>query len=75
MSTTVQTAVSEAPLEVPKFKPQPSGPGRLFRQEGLVYGDWRDDIIRDGYVVVKGAIPRDRADGYAEEMMSWLENL
>lgn len=75
MSTTVQTAMSEAPVEVPTFKPQSSGPKRLFRQEGLVYGDWRDDIIRDGYVVVKGAIPRDRADGYADEMMSWLENL
>lgn len=75
MSTTVQTTVSEAPVEVSKFKPRPSGPKRLFRQEGLVYGDWRDDIIRDGYVVVKGAIPRDRADGYADEMMSWLENL
>ncbi|EMD67092.1 hypothetical protein GGP41_007027 [Bipolaris sorokiniana] len=74
MSTTVQTAMSEAPVEVPTFKPQSSGPKRLFRQEGLVYGDWRDDIIRDGYVVVKGAIPRDRADGYADEMMSWLEN-
>jgi hypothetical protein len=61
--------------ETPAIKPEPSGPERLFRQDGLVYGDWRDDIIRDGYVVVKGAIPRDRADGYADEMMSWIENL
>jgi hypothetical protein len=61
--------------ETPATKPEPSGPKRLFRQDGLIYGDWRDDILRDGYVVVKGAIPRDRADGYADEMMSWIENL
>jgi hypothetical protein len=39
------------------------------------YGDWRDDLARDGYAVVKGAIPRDRADKYADKMYSWLEGL
>jgi len=53
----------------------PSGPNLLFAQEGTVHGDWRDDILRDGYVVLKGAIPRERADKYADEMMSFIENL
>jgi hypothetical protein len=39
------------------------------------YGDWRDDLARDGYAVIKGAIPRERADEYADAMFSWLEGL
>lgn len=39
------------------------------------YGDWRDDLARDGYAVIKGAIPRERADKYADQMYSWLEGL
>lgn len=39
------------------------------------YGDWRDDLARDGYAVIKGAIPRERADKYADAMFSWLEGL
>lgn len=39
------------------------------------FGDWRDDLLRDGYAIVKGAIPRDRADGYANAMYDWLEGL
>jgi hypothetical protein len=39
------------------------------------YGDFRDDLLRDGYAVIKGAIPRERADKYADAMYSWLEGL
>ena len=39
------------------------------------FGDWRDDLARDGYAVIKGAIPRERADQYADKMFSWLEGL
>jgi len=39
------------------------------------YGDFRDDLIRDGYAVIKNAIPRERADKYADAMYSWLEGL
>ena len=39
------------------------------------FGDWRDDLARDGYAVIKGAIPRERADKYADSMYSWLEGL
>ena len=39
------------------------------------FGDWRDDLARDGYAVIKGAIPRERADKYADQMYSWLEGL
>lgn len=31
------------------------------------YGDFRDDLVRDGYCVVKGAIPKERAEGYVRE--------
>lgn len=55
--------------------PKPAGPNRLFAKKGAVFGDWRDDLVRDGYVVVKGAVPRERADKYADEMLTYLETL
>ncbi|KAF3012256.1 hypothetical protein E8E14_011410 [Neopestalotiopsis sp. 37M] len=49
--------------------------GRLrLRGNESSFGDWRDDLVRDGYAVIKGAISRERADGYANEMFSWLED-
>jgi hypothetical protein len=39
------------------------------------YGDWRDDLVRDGYAVIKGAIPRERALSYANRMYGLLESL
>ncbi|KAL4968217.1 uncharacterized protein BDV14DRAFT_197000 [Aspergillus stella-maris] len=37
------------------------------------FGDFRDDLARDGFAVVKGAIAKDRALKYADEMFGWLE--
>lgn len=36
---------------------------------------WQEDLARDGFAVVKGAVPRDRADRYAERLHEWLEGL
>lgn len=55
--------------------PKPSGPNMVYSKEGATYNDWRDDLVRDGFVVVKGAVPKDRIEQYGEEMMSYLENL
>jgi hypothetical protein len=52
------------------------GDGRLkFDGSQGTFGDWRDDLIRDGYAVVKGAIPKDRALNYADRMFALLESL
>jgi hypothetical protein len=49
---------------------------RLFiKGEDKQYGDFRDDLVRDGFAVIKGAIPRERADGYANQMLKFLEDL
>lgn len=40
-----------------------------------VYGDWRDDLARDGFAVVKEAVPRTKAENYADAMYGWLEGL
>jgi hypothetical protein len=40
-----------------------------------IYGDFRDDLVRDGYAVIKGAIPRERADGYGRDFYDFLESL
>lgn len=39
------------------------------------YNDFRDQLNRDGYAVIKGAIPRERADKYADAFLSYLEDL
>ncbi|RAO67801.1 uncharacterized protein BHQ10_003813 [Talaromyces amestolkiae] len=48
--------------------------GRVFSHGTKVhYGDFRDDLLRDGYAVVKGAVPRDRALKYVDQIYDWLE--
>lgn len=37
------------------------------------YGDWRDDMFRDGYAVVKNAVPAERCSQYMDSMYAWLE--
>jgi hypothetical protein len=39
------------------------------------FGDFRDDLARDGYAVIKGAVPRDRAEKYGNNFYEYLENL
>lgn len=73
--TVTVLATKQADISPKPLVPKPAGPHKLFSEKGVTYGDFRDDLLRDGYVVVKGAIPRDRADKYGEEMMSYLENL
>ncbi|TVY36939.1 hypothetical protein LOCC1_G006643 [Lachnellula occidentalis] len=36
--------------------------------------DWRADLERDGYVVVKNAVPQDRAAQYCSQALSWLSS-
>jgi len=83
MSTT-ETVTVPPPTEtvavphptVVEFIPTVNPNHKLFtRGADHKYGDFRDDLIRDGFAVVKGAIPRERADGYAVEMYSFLEDL
>jgi hypothetical protein len=74
MSTITETVSHTITATAPK-KPQLPGPNKLFAQEGVQYGDWRDDIVRDGYAVVKGAIPLDQANKYSDDILSYLENL
>ncbi|KAJ1324214.1 phytanoyl-CoA hydroxylase [Microdochium nivale] len=68
-------APATTPAKTPKpLEAKPSGHNRLFTHPDQSFGDWRDDLLRDGYAVVKGAVPRERADQYADQMHSWLEN-
>ncbi|KZL78253.1 phytanoyl-CoA dioxygenase [Colletotrichum tofieldiae] len=84
MAMAAEHTKSSATMTVPAIKaettsvtpliPTPAGTNKLFSRKNVTYGDFRDDLVRDGYVVVKGAIPKERADKYGEEMMSYLEN-
>jgi hypothetical protein len=85
MSTTTTETVTVAPPAeivaappptVVEFIPTVNPNHKLFtRGADHKYGDFRDDLIRDGFAVIKGAIPRERANGYADEMYKFLEDL
>lgn len=38
------------------------------------FNDWRDDLARDGYAVVKGAIPVEEAAALTSRAKDWLES-
>lgn len=38
------------------------------------FGDWRDDLDRNGYAIIKGAIPLDRAVDYQKQAFDWLSS-
>ena len=70
MSTTATT------VETTQVNPNLHGFGPM-RVDGTDrhFGDFRDDLTRDGFAIVKGAIPKEKALKYADEMYSWLEGL
>ncbi|KAH3672668.1 hypothetical protein WICPIJ_010014, partial [Wickerhamomyces pijperi] len=39
-----------------------------------IHNDWRDDLVRDGYAVIKNAIPKDRAENYQQEAFKWMKS-
>jgi hypothetical protein len=50
-------------------------PKTTIRLEGADSNDWRADLAKNGYAVVKGAVPKERAEQYANRMHDWLEGL
>ncbi|KAG7908126.1 hypothetical protein KL906_003543 [Ogataea polymorpha] len=38
------------------------------------HGDWRDDLVRDGYAVIKGAFSKEHAKKYQQEAFKWLKS-
>ena len=64
-TTTVQETVS---LNQPKGRMALDG-------KPTNYGDFRDALNRDGYAVIKGAIPLERAKKYADSFYGYLEGL
>ena len=80
-------ATYEDPRSAPKTKasqgyplsagliPKAPGPNQLYKQKGVRYGDWRDDLVRDGFVVVKSVIPKERALAYGDGVFDYLESL
>jgi hypothetical protein len=66
-ATTTATATSTS-LTAPSGRLSPQG-------VDVKYGDFRDDLLKNGYAVIKGAVPRDRALKYADDIYDWLEGL
>lgn len=75
MSTITETVTQTLEATVSYIKAQAPGPRKLYTQDNVKHGDWRDELIEHGVVVVKGAIPRERALKYVDDIMSYLENL
>ncbi|TVY14532.1 putative phytanoyl-CoA dioxygenase [Lachnellula arida] len=40
---------------------------------GQKHGDWRDELFRDGFVVLKDVISAENSQKYIQNMFSWLE--
>lgn len=62
-------------LTTPSVKKLLSDNRLATSEHKTVFGDFRDDLIRDGYAVVKGAVPRERADAYGRAFYDFLESL
>jgi hypothetical protein len=45
----------------------------LSKQAAGKFGDWRDEFFKSGYTVIKGAIPRERAEEYRQRAIEWLQ--
>ncbi|OJD32137.1 phytanoyl-dioxygenase [Diplodia corticola] len=45
---------------------------KVLKPVTATYNDWRDDLLRDGYAIVKSAIPADKASQYRDRAHSWL---
>ncbi|WWD19949.1 hypothetical protein CI109_104422 [Kwoniella shandongensis] len=58
---------STPPPELPPFK-------YASRFDKPVFGDWRDELAQQGYTVVKGAVPTEKALQYREKAFEWLES-
>lgn len=39
-----------------------------------ITGDWRDQLFKDGYVVVKGVLSKEKAQSYVDRQFQWLES-
>lgn len=37
------------------------------------FGDWRDDLARDGFVILRGVVPPERAEAYRQKAFDWIE--
>ena len=73
MASTTTTIEAHTPSSITL---QPTQTGKLpLDGKPTNFGDWRDDLSRDGYAVIKGAIPRDRADAYSDKFFSYIEDL
>jgi hypothetical protein len=57
---------------IPPFVSRPTAVLDVL-DEKVKYGDFRDDLARDGFCVVKNVIDKEKALAYASEIHDWLE--
>src|SRR4051812_11213661 len=57
--------------------PPPTMPIRIDPEPlhlGTKYGDFRDQLVNDGFAVVPRVIPADKAADYVQQCYDWLES-
>ncbi|GAM40715.1 hypothetical protein TCE0_039r13277 [Talaromyces pinophilus] len=62
-------ATADLALPTPKILPEPSN-----TLSNAPKSDWRADLRDNGFAVIKGAIPRERALGYQQKARQWLKS-
>lgn len=50
-------------------------PAELFATQEVELEPWQKEIQENGYAVIEGAVPIERAEAYRNEMLQWLEDL
>lgn len=73
-TTTTTTTVTAPDTSVLVASVEPQNAARKMVSPEVVNEQWYTDLVRDGYAVVKGAVPQERALQYASDMYSYLEN-
>jgi hypothetical protein len=73
MSTTTTTTTFQ-PQEQQTFSAKFETKDLVTFDENQVYGDWRDEFHKNGCVVIKNVISKERAQYYVDKQLQWLKN-
>ncbi|KAH7141431.1 hypothetical protein B0J13DRAFT_446020 [Dactylonectria estremocensis] len=67
-------AATEGPVLQHTFAPRFEAKDLMQFDDDAFYGDWRDEFHKNGCVVIKNVISKDRAKYYADKQIQWLKN-
>ncbi|KAH7152724.1 hypothetical protein EDB81DRAFT_432450 [Dactylonectria macrodidyma] len=67
-------AATEGPIVQHTFAPRFEAKDLMQFDQDAFYGDWRDEFHKNGCVVIKNVISKERAQYYVDKQIQWLKN-